>query len=296
MALANVEDEYKKDPNLKREDVRSLLEWVEHQPHLPKITELQAILFLHSCYYSNEQAKTTVDNYFTVRTICSDIFSNRSPNNPSVTETQDVCLVRPLPKLTPEGYTVIFSKLLNTDPDKYNFSNQIRNWDMSAIRNLNIKGTSNGLIMVADLKGIAFGHVTKLNIITMKKFMYYLQEAMPIRIKGLHFINIVPFMDKILALMKPFMKKELMSMLFLHNDMEEFYKYVPKDMLPKDYGGSCVSIKDLQEQDKKLLREYESFHKMEDAQMVNEKLRPGRPKQASDFFGVEGTFKKLEVD
>lgn len=140
--------------------------------------------------------------------------------------------MRPLPKLTPEGYTVIFSKLLNTDPDKYNFSNQIRNWDMSAIRNLNIKGTSNGLIMVADLKGIAFGHVTKLNIITMKKFMYYLQvsdskslkigyilwflqEAMPIRIKGLHFINIVPFMDKILALMKPFMKKELMSMVGL---------------------------------------------------------------------------------
>lgn len=44
MALANVEDEYKKDPNLKREDVRCLLEWVEHQPHLPKITGEEIIL------------------------------------------------------------------------------------------------------------------------------------------------------------------------------------------------------------------------------------------------------------
>lgn len=44
-------------------------------------------------------------------------------------------------------------------------------------------------------------------------------------------------MDKILALMNPFMKKELTSILYLHSDMNEFYKFVPQQMLPKEYGG-----------------------------------------------------------
>jgi len=44
-------------------------------------------------------------------------------------------------------------------------------------------------------------------------------------------------MDKILALMTPFMKKELTTVLHVHSDMKEFYKFVPKEMLPNEYGG-----------------------------------------------------------
>lgn len=53
MKTANVEQEYKKNDQLKPEDVKSLKEWIEKQPHLPKITGNYFILFqfIHKIVY-----------------------------------------------------------------------------------------------------------------------------------------------------------------------------------------------------------------------------------------------------
>ena len=86
---------------------------------------------------------------------------------------------------------------------------------MACMLQLYQEGTSTGHVIVADLKGVVFAHLTKVIIagpMVLKNFLHYLQEGMPIRLKGLHFINIVPFMDKILALVKPLMKMELLDM------------------------------------------------------------------------------------
>ncbi|XP_074041889.1 alpha-tocopherol transfer protein-like [Leptinotarsa decemlineata] len=119
---------------------------------------------------------------------------------------------------------------------------------------------------------------------------------MPIRLKSLQFFNIVPFMDKLLALMKPFMKKELFDSMVLHTDLDSVYKYIPRDNLPQEYGGSCESLQILQEIYKAQIDDNADFFKFQDSQVVNESKRPGKPKSVSDVFGVEGTFKKLEVD
>ncbi|KAJ3618120.1 hypothetical protein MTP99_006148 [Tenebrio molitor] len=296
LSLVDVKTQYHKDNKLKKEDVRALLDWSEKQPHLPQITELQAILFLQSCYYRNEAAKSALDNYFTLKTLCSDIFGDRNPTRPALTTALAAGVVTTLPKKTPEGYTLIFIKLADTNPNNFDFAVQLRYFDMVCTTQLYQEGTSEGHVVVADMKGTVFGHLTKAGPIIVKKFLFYLQEAMPVRLKGLHFFNIVPFMDKVLALIRPFLKMELMDMLHLHNGVEDLAKYVPLECLPQEYGGTVEAVPVLHEKIKSKLLENVKLFEWEQGQSVDESRRPERPKNVGDFFGIEGTFKKLEID
>ena len=71
------EEELKKNPELKESDIQMLREWNDKQPHLPKISDTDLALFLHSNYYLMEPAKSTIDAYYTVRTHVPEFFSNR---------------------------------------------------------------------------------------------------------------------------------------------------------------------------------------------------------------------------
>lgn len=106
-------------------------------------------------------------------------------------------------------------------------------------------------------------------------------------------------MDKILALMKPFMKKELMDILHFHSTMDTFVdKFVPKSALPIEYGGSAgIKIEKLQEEVCKNVQANAAFFEEEEStKRVNEKLRQGKPPGGDDIFGIDGSFKQLSFD
>ena len=43
-------------------------------------------MFLHSCYYRLEATKTTIENYYTIRTHAPEIFSKRDPLGKDIQE------------------------------------------------------------------------------------------------------------------------------------------------------------------------------------------------------------------
>lgn len=105
-------------------------------------------------------------------------------------------------------------------------------------------------------------------------------------------------MDKVLAMMRPFMKKELMDAMHLHSTLDSFLdKHVTKDMMPNEYGGSAGQFGDLTEKVyNEMLKNGPFYVEEEETKRVDEKLRPGTPKTESDLFGIDGNFKQLQFD
>lgn len=71
---------------------------------------------------------------------------------------------------------------------------------------------------------------------------------------------------------------------------------VPKAILPRDYGGDGDSIAEITEYWKEKVESYQSWFKEDENYYSIEAKRPGKPKTSDAVFGVEGSFRKLDVD
>ncbi|XP_003399181.1 alpha-tocopherol transfer protein-like [Bombus affinis] len=292
------EDELKNNPDLKEEDMQMLRDWYKKQPHLPKITDSELVLFLHSNYYRMEPTKTTIDAYYTVRSHVPEFFSNRDPlGSKELRKSFQTITIQVLETKTPEGYAVLYGRLIDTDPSNYVYNDAMKFLSMVLDLWLYKEGTTQGHIILFDMKNVVFGHAARLNPMGLKKYLFYLQEALPVRLKGFHFMNITSVMDVILNMMKPFMKKELLDMLHTHTTLDTVAKFLPVDILPNEAGGKAGPLMQLHEKSVKMLEDNRDwFLEEEQTRRVNESLRAGKGKTATDLFGVEGTFKKLDID
>ncbi|KAG6448418.1 hypothetical protein O3G_MSEX005498 [Manduca sexta] len=160
------------------------------------------------------------------------------------------------------------------------------------------EGTWPGFIIIFDLAGMKLGHLSKIDLHVMQQFLFYLQEAMLVKFKGMHFLNAPPFMDKLMMLIRQFMKKELLEVVRIHQiGSDSLDAYFPIQGLPKDAGGQYKSYAECKEEVILKMRANKHYFEEENKKRLSESLRPGKPKTITDIFGgIEGSFKKLEID
>lgn len=91
-----------------------------------------------------------------------------------------------LPKTTPEGYRVIYCKVLDSEPGRYTQTTELKIFDMVCQLCLQQKGTEEGQIIVMDMDGIVLGHVGRLSLMTTKIYLHYLQVCKVFLVKMLH--------------------------------------------------------------------------------------------------------------
>ncbi|GAB0087579.1 hypothetical protein DMENIID0001_019060 [Sergentomyia squamirostris] len=246
-------DLYRKNPELKEKNVQQIGNWIEEQRHLPKLTESEIAIFLHAKYYDVPDTKSAIEKYYTFKTKHENIFAKRDPSDECFNEVINSQLHIPLPHATTEGYRAILIKMLNPDPANFNFLSTIRTCSMVFDWWLMAEGLPAGHVVVVDMNCLSAGHILKLNISILRAFITYCQELVPARLKGIHFINATFITEKVISILKPFLKKEISAIIKVHLKMETVFEVIPKENFPKELDGSWKTIKELQEDMRELL-------------------------------------------
>ncbi|XP_058790241.1 alpha-tocopherol transfer protein-like [Phymastichus coffea] len=246
-------------PSITNELLEELQTWATKHS-LPKVPPEQLAIFAHSCYYDKPATIKCMETYYRLRATVPEFFENRDPTLDSLQFTLKVANYVCLPKPDKEGNRIVFHGLSDTNPRHYMFSDSVKLLMMTMDASLYEHGCVPGHVFLFDMKGVKITHLMRLSLTMVRRFFEYIQEAMPVRLKAIHVLNCVWFIDKVLALIKPFMKKELLDILHLHTgDVSEVYQYIPPECLPKDFGGKLDDVENLHaEQCQKLveLREY----------------------------------------
>ncbi|XP_055530861.1 alpha-tocopherol transfer protein-like [Wyeomyia smithii] len=283
------------------EDLAALRAWLAKSPHIKARDEDQFLLtFLRGGKHSLERAKEKLDMYYTVRTALPELMKNRDPFDEKMAELlrQGSCLPLPLTETT-DGPRILLFRPGVTDPSKFTIQEVFR--CNSMIMDIMLKEDDNlgiaGQLAIGDLAGMTMGHLGQFSPTLMKKVSLLNQEASPLRMKGAHHLNAPPGFETIFNIFKGFMNEKNRSRIFVHgSNFEALYDYVPRRLLPQEYGGEAGPIQPIINEWVKKVESYRDYFKEEEQYGTDERKRPGRPKHADSLFGIEGSFRMLNVD
>ncbi|EAA43295.4 AGAP012165-PA, partial [Anopheles gambiae str. PEST] len=294
-------DELFEKPERIDEDLAALRAWLAKCPHIKSRTDDQFLtMFLRGCKHSLERAKEKLDMYYTVRTALPELMRNRDPEEPKLLELIKMGVAVPLPNtVTPDGPRIILVRPGVYDPSKYTIQEVFRyNTMMSDIM---MKEDDNlvvaGQVGILDLANVTSAHFLQFTPTFVKKMTMMSQEGSPLRQKGFHYINTPTGFETVFNMFKSFMSEKNRSRLYVHgSNLEKLYQHIPKRLLPKEYGGEGDSLKDITANWEKKILSYREYFLEEDQYGTDERKRVGKAKTADSLFGMEGSFRRLEVD
>ncbi|XP_023019769.2 alpha-tocopherol transfer protein [Leptinotarsa decemlineata] len=278
-------------------DIVILREWLMKQTHLPqKIEDKLLQRYLQASNNSIELAKNLIDLSFTLRSQAPEIFAERDPTQSSLQSTFEIIDYLLLPQRL-NNINIFLYRITSNDVDKYDFINGCKAFFIfSDTRMIEEEDISDGEIPLFDMKNFSVKHLTKIVLPVLRKYMVYTQEAHPMNLKQIHLLNVPPFLDRMMMLLKPLMNSEVSKMLHFHSpNSETLFDYIPRDFLPEEYGGTkgkCADIKKYWSE--KIIKRRDYL--IDDARwIVDESKRPAENK-GKQMYSVQGSFKTLSID
>lgn len=295
-------EELGEDNDRKKDDIKALQEWISKSPHLQGIRKDEAHLlkFLRGCKFSLERTKEKIDFYSACQANAPAWFSSWDMESPTFQKFLDWGFFLPLPGFDKHGRQVILLRSGQIVPAKTN----IEEWLTVILAFLELVSEDNtqaqvqGMVLMNDLGNVTVQHALMFNPVMAKKGITILQEAYPSRPKALHFLNFPQLMQGVFTMMQGFQKEKMRkrNKVHLKGNFSELYEDIGQEVMPEEYGGKNGTLEDIQKGWTARVMMNKDWFKEQTKYKSEEAKRPGKPKSHADIFGIEGSFRKLEID
>lgn len=293
-------EKVRKDLNLDeirlKEAVDGIKEWLELQPHLPKeIDDGRIERWLIRCKNRMEETKKCIDLYYTMRTMAPEFMRGWDVNEPWFDRACKYYFHVPMPTLTKDHDRIIMGGFLQEHDDLFFIDNMKLILQVTELRmreDYNAKD-----IFVFDYKYFTLSDCQKVTLPLIKKFEVYFLRGCKTRLRAIHFLNTPSYAQFLVAFIKTILKTKLVERFHVYGqDLTEFYRRVPRELLPTEYGGNAGSITEHWGRWQKNLKNNRDWLISREHIKTDESKRSVNKMESSELFGFEGSFRKLTID
>ncbi|XP_069357205.1 alpha-tocopherol transfer protein-like [Maniola hyperantus] len=296
--MQSIHKMYNLDTRSLKEALKILNEWVQKQPHFNKkdFDDRYLETTIVVCKGSIERAKLRLDKMCTMRTLMPHFFGKFNCKTDFEKLYENVHAIV-LPKLTNDHYRVHVIKFFDVDWEASQFTDFFRH---NVIMGEYIRADDylSGFITILDFsEANVMSFLTKISPVLLRQAVTIAIEGYGMRIKGLYIISESKFVDSLLALVKQVVSAKIVNRVKVLKSVKDLHEFIPKAILPVDYGGEERSLKTLQEEWLDVLSSEEHLSYLEEINKAttNESCRP-KDQFFEQYGGMPGTFRFLSVD
>ncbi|KAF5291256.1 hypothetical protein FQR65_LT11434 [Abscondita terminalis] len=285
------------------EDLEYFRGWLQKQKHLTaRLDDQFLISFLRGCKWSVQKAKEKIDSYYTIRTFLPEIFTNRDPFSPEIQRVLKAGIFYPLPNtVNPSGPRILILNMTDVDVEKtpIDVVTKVIFMTMDILLHEDDNYVIAGFKVIGNYKNTPLNYLLQITPALTNKYIACVTLAYPGRLKQYLGLNVQGVFETLFnTIVKPLLSEKLKNRVYLFNSngFTKVKDVIDLSLLPKEFGGENGPMQNAAEIWKTKIESWRDWFLDDVKYGSNEKLRVRPSKTYNEYFGMEGTFRKLSVD